>query len=611
MASAPQGTQARVLPRAGHRSRWLVFGAAALGALLLYLPTLRYGFVWDDRTLILNNPFLDRANVGQILTGEFWNNPGVERSSGAMSYYRPLANLSVYLDRKVSGLNPTGYHLTNVVVNAAVVFFMCLLLWELFGSVWLAGLGGLVVGIHPAMNCIVTFILNRTYLLAVLFMLVSAYALARGQRGRSRFWPALFSGSLLLGALALEASLIFAALAAAWLLANRSRYRRLSVWMAAAALPIVAYLLLRLGIARIPFAGSDLLLKLAINEPLRIMNTFGQQLQLLVFPFNQKVIYTPTDSFTRFSVYTILGLLFLGLPLYALIRLGRSTARHSGTRRASPKPGPGRPAQPEVETNRLGWYGYAWVVLFLLPFAHLLFLGPSGRMLYLVAPGALILLAALYRATDYRWLTTRVAYGAILLYTALFALQTLRRNPVWRDELTLTRTMVHEAPASAVGHMNYGWALADAGKTEEAVEQYRLAIAINPNYDRAHFVLSHALGDRGDLPGAIRELREVVRLHPESWKVRNDLGVMLTRNGQFEAAIAEYREALRFDPNSVLTLNNLGYAYVQIGDFRQAIPLLKAVLRLDPGFASARADLADAFRKAGMPDSAALVEGRR
>jgi tetratricopeptide (TPR) repeat protein len=447
-------------------------------------------------------------------------------------------------------------------------------------------------------------------LLALFFLLTSCYALLRGQRGHARFWPALFGGSLLLSALSLEASLVFAALAAAWLLANRARYRRLSVWLTATALPMAAYLLLRLGIARIPFAGSDLLLKLAITEPLRIINTFGQQLQLLFFPFNQKVIYTPAEPFTSFSVYTILGLLFLGLPLYPLIRLGRKGLRtEDGGRKTEDRRT--RSLLSARETARLAWLGYAWMVLFLLPFAHLIFLGPAGRMLYLTAPGVVILLAALYRATSHKRLTTRVAYGAILLYTALFAAQTLRRNPIWRDELSLTQMMVQEAPASAVGHLNYGAALADIGRKDEAIEQYRITVGMSPDYDRAHLCLALALIDRGDLPGAIREFHEVVRLHPESWKLRNNLAVAFTRNGQLDSAIVEYKEALRLDPNSVLTLNNLGYAYKQIGDFRQAIFFFKAVLRLNPGFASARADLAAAYRAAGMPDSAALVEGSK
>jgi len=595
----PKKAQTGLTPKAGHRRPWLVFSAAALVALLLYLPTIRYGFVWDDNGLILNNPFLGQTNPIELLTKGFWNNPEAGLGQDEATYYRPLTNLSLYVDHKVWGLRPTGYHLTNVIINAAAAFLVCLLLWELFGSVWLAGLGGLLVGIHPAMNCVVTFVSNRTYLLALFFLLVSGYSLVRGQRGRVRVWPVLFGVALLLSTLALEASLVLTAIAAGWLLLNRARYRRLWVWMATIALPTAVYFLLRLGIAQVPFTSAAA--RQAITEPLRITNAFGQQLQLLFFPFNQKVVYVPAQPFTSFSVYTILGLLFLGLPLYAVIRLGRSHGASSDLK-------PRHSARPELDAGRLGWYGYAWMVLFLLPFAYLVFLGPAGRMLYLAAPGVLILLAALYRATSHRRLTTRVAYGAILLYTALLAVQTLRRNPIWRNELSLTQMMVREAPASAVGHASYGLVLSSAGRKAEALEQLRIAVEIDPNFVEPRIGLAYALIDRGDLSGAIRELREVVRLRPESPKPRNDHAVALTRNGQLDSAIAEYKEALRLDPNSELTLNNLGYAYTASGDFRQAIAALKAVLRLKPDFAGARHNLAEAFRKAGMPDSAALVE---
>jgi len=584
----------------GFQRRWLVFSGAALVALLLYLPTLHYGFVWDDNGLILNNQFLDKTNPVKLFTQGFWNNPQTGPGQDDATYYRPLSNLSLYVDRKAWGLHPSGYHLTNVVINAAVVILTCLLLWEVLGSVWLAGLGGLLVGIHPAMNCDVTFISNRTYLLALFFLLVSAYALARGQRDRARSWPVLFGGSLLLSALALEASLVFAAIAAAWLLVNRVRYRKLSAWIGAIATPMAVYLLLRFVIARVPLTSS--VMRWAMADPLRIIDAFGQQLQLLLFPFNQRVIYAASQPFTGFSVYTLLGVLFLTLPLYPLIRPVRSDRGRSS-------PGPGVPARPGLKTGHLGWYGYAWMVLFLLPFAHLVFLGPAGRMLYLAAPGVLILLAALFQTKDRMQPIARFVYGAILLYAAIFAVQTLRRNPIWRDELSLSRAMVREAPASAGGHLNYGLALIKAARKEEAVGQLRVAVNINPDYVGPHLSLAFALIDQQDLPGAIQELREVVRLQPESPKAHNDLAVTLMRNGEFDSAVAEYKEALRLDPNSELTLNNLGYAYMERGDFQQAISYLKAALRLKPDFAGARRNLADAYRQAGMPDSAALVEG--
>jgi protein O-mannosyl-transferase len=587
--------------RTGHWSPWLVFGAAALVALLVYLPTLKYDFVWDDNELIPGNPFLARTNPIELFTKGFWNNPAVE---GDASYYRPLANLGLYVDRKVWGLRPAGYHLTNIIINTAVVLLMCLLLWELFGSVWLAGLGGLLVGIHPAMNCVVAFISNRTYLLALFFLLVSAYALARGRREHARVWPALFGGSFLLSALAVEASLVFAALAAAWLFVTRSRYRRFPVWMAAIASPLAVYSLLRLGIARVPFTSS--VLRWTITEPLRVINAFGQQVQLLLFPFNQKVIYDAVGPLIGFSVYTILGLLFLCLPLVAVIRIGRSTAGRRDTNRSSLQPRPSE--RPEPEAGRLAGYGYAWMVVFLLPFAHLIVLGPAGRALYLAVPGVLILLAALFQAKGHQQPAARVVYGAVFLCTAVFAMQTLRRNPVWHDGLSLSQAMVREAPGAVGGHMNYGLALAKVGRKEEAIDQFRIAVGIDPTYVRPHISLAFALIDQKDLPGAIRELREVVRLQPESPKTRNDLAVTLMRNGQLDSAIVEYKEVLRLDPNSELTLNNLGYAYLLRGDFKQAIPFLRAALRIRPDLTGARRNLADAYRKAGMPDSAALVE---
>jgi tetratricopeptide (TPR) repeat protein len=591
----------------------LVFAGAALIALLVYLPTVKYDFVWDDELLIQKNSSLDQTNPLELFTRGFWYNPQMSSDQGEMAYYRPLTNLSFYLERKEWGIRPSGYHLTNVVLNAAVVFLLCVLLKELFGSVWLAGLGGLMVGIHPAMNCIVTFISNRTYLLAMVFLLLSFYALLRGERKPQAAspkpqegpWRLLFAGAFLLSLLALEASLVFAALAGGWLIVKRASYRGFRIWVALTVLPVAVYFVLRLGIAHVAFASS--VVRWAIAEPLKVINTFGQQMQLLLFPFNHKVIYVVDEVFTSFSIYTVLGVLFLGLPLYAVIRLRRSTPRHKDTKGTSDKR--------QTTSDRQSWLaalGYAWIVLFLLPFAHLVFLGPAGRMLYLTAPGLLILVPALVGRTPHAGGHWRQALSvgrvAMLMYAAAFAVQTIRRNPIWRDEFALYQAMVNEAPESAGAHLNFGSSLAAAGRKPEAIAQYRAAIELNPDYVSPHVQLAFALLDHGDLPGAVSEMREVVRLQPNSPDAHNNLGLALKRYGQLDSAIAEYQAAIRLDPNSGLTLNNLGSAYLARGDLRPAVASFRAALRIQPDFAAARTNLAQAFREAGMADSAAMIE---
>jgi tetratricopeptide (TPR) repeat protein len=273
--------------------------------------------------------------------------------------------------------------------------------------------------------------------------------------------------------------------------------------------------------------------------------------------------------------------------------------------------------------------GYAWIVLFLLPFAHLIFLGPAGRTLYLTAPGLLILVPALGRSLkvgESKGLKVR-EFGsqkdprtfrlfdfstlvriAIMVYAVAFAVQTLRRNPIWRNEFELYQAMVLEAPESAGAHLNFGTSLAEAGREAEAIDQYRAAIELNPDYVGPHDQLAFALLDQGDLPGATLEMREVVRLQPGSADAHNNLALALKRSGQLDSAIAEYQAALRLNPNSELALNNLGSAYLARGDFQPAIAAFRAALRLQPGFDAARKNLAQAFRDAGMSDSAAQLE---
>ena len=53
----------------------LLFGIVAVAAFLLYLPSIRYGFVWDDKALIVENRYLAEAGVGQVFIRNYWYNP--------------------------------------------------------------------------------------------------------------------------------------------------------------------------------------------------------------------------------------------------------------------------------------------------------------------------------------------------------------------------------------------------------------------------------------------------------------------------------------------------------------------------------------------------------
>ena len=110
--------------------RKLFLGLALVTAVVVaYLPALSAGFVWNDDTYLTENPTLDGAQgLRQI-----WTDPK------ANEQYYPAVFTSFWLEKRVWGLNPLGYHLVNVLLHAG----SALLLWwflRRFGlpGAWLA-----------------------------------------------------------------------------------------------------------------------------------------------------------------------------------------------------------------------------------------------------------------------------------------------------------------------------------------------------------------------------------------------------------------------------------------------------------------------------------------
>ena len=96
-------TREGVLPPAERRVRWAVAVVVLLSA-LLYLPALEGPFVYDDRIEVVGNPTLRDL-----------------RAPGAILGYNPsrtLVILGFALDWALWGLDPRGYHLTNLLLHA-------------------------------------------------------------------------------------------------------------------------------------------------------------------------------------------------------------------------------------------------------------------------------------------------------------------------------------------------------------------------------------------------------------------------------------------------------------------------------------------------------------
>src|SRR5437016_4112076 len=116
---------------------------------LLHIPSLRFGFVYDDHLLIEDNPSL-RIWPGftRVFLSEVLSLTGYADS--ASNYYRPLMWVAYNTIFTIAGATPWVFHLANLLVHGAVVAVMFLLSLEVWKDRRIATTAALLFAVHPA-----------------------------------------------------------------------------------------------------------------------------------------------------------------------------------------------------------------------------------------------------------------------------------------------------------------------------------------------------------------------------------------------------------------------------------------------------------------------------
>jgi tetratricopeptide (TPR) repeat protein len=142
------------------------------------------------------------------------------------------------------------------------------------------------------------------------------------------------------------------------------------------------------------------------------------------------------------------------------------------------------------------------------------------------------------------------------------------------------------------------------GHLEDAIDYYRRALAIDPNYAHAHFALGDVFAAQGKLERAVASYREAVRLKPDFAEVHTNLGNALADLGRSDEAIAEYEWALRIWPDHAGTHCNLAIEFKSIGKVEKSVRHYRAAIASDPALAQAHYGLAGALAMLGKPNEA-------
>jgi tetratricopeptide (TPR) repeat protein len=124
--------------------------------------------------------------------------------------------------------------------------------------------------------------------------------------------------------------------------------------------------------------------------------------------------------------------------------------------------------------------------------------------------------------------------------------------------LVLLGTVWGEAASrDAIKRNNLGVELFKQGKLDEAVGEFRQAVAADPGYGAAQLNLAYAYDQLGRVDEAIAAYQRAIELEPGNVTAFNNLGVLYMKKGLDDEAIQTFERGLKTDPSSAEIQKNL------------------------------------------------------
>jgi tetratricopeptide (TPR) repeat protein len=568
---------------------------AVLGAVLAaHFGALSAAATYMDDKYYLGAPGMRHPSWAAVKTiiGEVWSPTLVN------GYYQPLSMLSLMLDfldpKAATSLLP--FHRTTLGLHLINVTLVVVLLRMLFKSWPVAGLLGLLYGVHPLNADVVVWIAERKTVLSTAFALGALVCYvsyvqhaARAPRGDGKRYGA----ALLLYACALLAKPT-AMPVVAWLLIldywPLGRFHRTYLWEK---VPFLVVGLLAAAVTIVSQAqagqGGETQLMQPQHVPWVVGYGIGFYLGKTAYPANLVSDYLAPSPFALTNPEVLVGVLGTVILATAVVLSVRRTR--------------------------------AWLAGGLLFFTAILpTLGilrytaslAANRSMYLPMVGLLVPLAwglsrwcNLQRGRSRTWMV-RAMVGAVGVALAILSARaTWSYEAQWRDSLTLLRYYLAQSPRNPMLHTRMGNEWIARGEPARASEAFREATRLGPGWTENHLNLGRALFTVGEQTeasagsGAARAVFEqageafsaALAQTPNDWRAHMLMGMTLARLQAREDALLRFRTAAQLAPTRAEPHLQMGNVLAELGQPDEAMAAYVRALRLNPRLAGAKQGL--------------------
>lgn len=534
----------------------LLFGLLiGLTGFFIYLPALRYDFVnWDDSFYVYDNPHIKTMNYDffvWVFTKPYFSN------------WHPLTLISLAIDHIFWGLNPAGYHLTNVILHALNTFLVFTLTHRLvtkaqsktggsspgsdYAGIVVSSVTAVLFGLHPLHVESVAWVSERKDILYSFFFLLSLIFYVRyasfseGRITNYLVSVTFFAFSVMSKPMAVTMPVVL-------LILDFYPLERMTIrTLKSIIIEKLPWFFISLSAALLTIRaqkGAVAALE-AIETKYRVFLAFRNYsfyLQKMFFPADLLPFYPHPVSF-RILSFEYLGsaLLFFVISFACVLA---------------------------IRKYKVLFASWAYYVITILPVTGLFQAGSQAyadRYAYLPSLGIFLLLGVGLSSIWRKFSNAKIpVIGVIAVLIVLLGVLTSRQMRIWKDSITLwdyeinflEMTGDNDQPAiinnrykvvsmKVLPYYNRAEAHLRAGNFTKAIDDYNKIIGFNKYELDALMNRSRALMKLGRYERAIDDLNEAVKIAPENPDIYQNRAMLYAVLGEKENALRDFSIAER------------------------------------------------------------------
>jgi len=586
-----------------------------------FYPTINNGFTnWDDEGNVVKNPFIRNFSLEEL------TNP---KSNLFFANYIPITALTYMVEYRLFKLNPTVYHVTNLLFHLLNTILVFIFIHLLSKSTLIAIMVSLLFGVHPMHVESVAWISERKDVVYSFFYLLSliCYILyCRDTINRKFYFLSLFLYilSILSKPMAFSLPLVL-------FLLDYTYTRQWGYKLLIEKAPFFIF--------TIPFFITTLYLQQSALTPHMIIIFPDNILFLcyrllfyivkLIFPFGLSSFYPYPEKISDHFPFIFWLYFFIVVVLCFVFFLCYKRVKDN-----------------KDKTTIL--FGILFFFITILPVIQIIPIGrtiTSDRYTYVPYIGLFYIVCYFFSKLFGERYTVHKNIKGLAIALSIVAILSFcwlswHRCLIWKDSITLWSDVIAKYPKVTIAYNNRGLAYMEIGEFKKALDDYKKALDADPNDYTTHTNLCTFFIRNGEYRSAYAYCSNAIKLKSHPFEALNSLGTIFFHLHEYEKAIMYYKMAINIHPNYdqayynlcstyrkkmeyglaidackraieirpdyVEAYDNIGSIFAQINNHQMAIQFYKKALEIDPDYASAHNNLSVIYYYSKLYDLAEI-----